>query len=406
MVRFVREHPWESRQRFYELVCIQGWALMPAAIEVGAGQATSTRWWRKAFGMDVQVAQGKSGGPVVGVARDPEVGGGAGVRRAMGFVDRSLIEYGLRHGHSMAHIGLMIGRGRSVICREVARNRGADGSYFASVAHFKATQARRRPKVFKLHDRRLAAAVTERLEQGWSPQLIARMLRSEHPGHDGWVSHETIYQALYVQGRGHLRADLHQHLSTRRPRRRPQGRAVKHRDPSPFKEAFTISERPAEVDDRAVPGHWEGDLIVGPFARSAIGTLVERSSRFTILLHLPGRHTAAEVAAAMIREMSVLPEHLRRSLTWDRGSELAQYATIQTALDLKVYFCDPHSPWQRGTNENTNRLLRHWFPKGADLSTFTAEDLRAAQDSLNARPRPTLDYQTPAARLNDFLHAA
>lgn len=325
----------------------------------------------------------------------------------MTFVDRSLIEYGLRHGHSMAHIAVMIGRGRSVICREVARNRAADGSYFAAVAHFKATQARRRPKVFKLHDRELAAQVTERMDQGWSPQLIARMLREEHPDdHHGWVSHETIYQALYVQGRGHLRADLHEHLSTRRPRRRPQGRAVKRHDPSPFKEAFTISERPPEVDDRAVPGHGEGDLIVGPFSRSAIGTLVERSTRFTILLHLPGRHTAAQVAAAMIREMSVLPEHLRRSLTWDRGSELAEYAKIQTALDLKVYFCDPHSPWQRGTNENTNRLLRHWFPKDTDLSTFTAQDLRAAQDNLNAHPRPTLKYQTPPAKLNKLLTAA
>lgn len=402
MGRFVREHGWESRQRFYELVCIQGWALMPAAIEVGAGQATSTRWWRKAVGMDVQPPS-----RVSITARDPQPGEGPRVRRVLRFVDRALIEYGLRHGHSMAHIGQMVGRDRSVICREVARNGALDGHYFAAVAQWRASLARSRPKGFKLDDRGLAAHVSERLQQGWSPQLIARMLRSERCGdHHGRVSHETIYQALYVQGRGHLRADLHRYLSTKRAKRRPQGRAVKRRDPSPFKEAFTISERPAEVADRAVPGHWEGDLIVGPFARSAIGTLVERSTRFTILLHLPGRHTAAEVAEAMIREMSVLPEHLRRSLTWDRGSELAEYAKIQTALDLKVYFCDPHSPWQRGTNENTNRLLRHWFPKGADLSTFTAEDLRAAQDSLNARPRPTLDYQTPAARLNELLTAA
>ena len=152
-----------------------------------------------------------------------------------------------------------------------------------------------------------------------------------------------------------------------------------------------------------MPGHWEGDLIVGPYSRSAIGTLVERSTRFTILLHLPGRHTAEEVAGAMIREMGHLPEHLRRSLTWDRGTEMTQYARIQTDLKMPVYFCDPHAPWQRGTNENTNRLLRHWFPKSVDLRQFTAEDLRNAADSLNARPRPTLDMRTPADALNQLL---
>lgn len=396
----VRHGP-EVRHRFYELVCVRGWSLRRAAVVAGIGDGTATRWSRKAFGMDASVLKGRVGGMVAGEARDSPS------RRAMTLEERRVIEYGLEHDHSLAHIADRLARNRSVIKREVDRHRCTDGLYDAAVAHLKATVSKSRPKRFKLDDPTLAAHVTERMEQGWSPQLISRMLKSEHPGDDDWqVSHETIYQALYVQGRGRLRADLHEQLSTSRPKRRPQGRGPKKKDPSPFKEAFTISERPAEAEDRAVPGHWEGDLIVGPYSRSAIGTLVERSTRFTILLHLPGRHTAAEVADAMIAEISSLPEHLRRSLTWDRGSELAEYARIQTALDLKVYFCDPHSPWQRGTNENTNRLLRHWFPKGADLSTYTAEDLRRAQDSLNARPRPTLDLETPATRLNRLLTEA
>jgi IS30 family transposase len=392
-------HPVSSRHR-YELVCLEGWGLMPAAFEVGAGMGTSTRWWRKAVGVEIKVAKGRYGGPVIETAKDSPS------RRALTLEDRRVIEYGLEHAHKPAHIAARIGRHRSVVTREIANHCCEDGLYDAAVAHLKAMAARQRPKEFKLDDPVLAGAVSDRLEQGWSPELIATVFKSEHPGDDDWqVSHETIYQSIYVQGRGQLRADLHKHLSTRRPRRRQQSRAAKS-GPSPFKEAFAISERPAEVDDRAVPGHWEGDLIVGPYSRSAIGTLVERSTRFTILLHLPNRHTAAEVADAMIREMRALPEHLRRSLTWDRGSELAEYARIQTALDMKVYFCDPHSPWQRGSNENTNRLLRHWFPKSTDLSTYTLHDLRAAQDSLNARPRPTLELQTPAARLNRLLTQA
>ena len=335
--------------------------------------------------------------------------GGAG--RFLSLPERRVIEYGRRRGDSYAVIGAGLGRDKSVICREVLRNRCQDGRYVAAVAHFKAVMARRRPKAFKLEDPQLCARIEAWMDHGWSPKLIADMLRAEKAGdaanHNGRVSHETIYQALYVQTRGRLRADLHQQLSTARAKRRPQGRAAAAaRCPSPYKEAFTISQRPAEAEDRAVPGHWEGDLIVGPYSRSAIGTLVERATRFTMLLHLPGRHTAQEVAAAMIAEMGQLPEHLRRTLTWDRGSELADYARIQTDLKMPVYFCDPHSPWQRGSNENTNRLLRHWFPKGHDLTEFTREDLRHAADSLNARPRPTLDMQTPAMRLNALLDRA
>jgi transposase, IS30 family len=217
------------------------------------------------------------------------------------------------------------------------------------------------------------------------------------------VGHETIYQALYVQSRGQLRADLHRRLSLKRAARKPRGT---RREASLYREAFTISQRPAEVADRAVPGHWEGDLILGPGGRSAVGTLVERTTRFTVLLHLPGRHDAESVAEAMIREMGQLPAHLRRSITWDRGSELADYAEIQVQLQAPVFFCDPHSPWQRGTNENTNRLLRFWLEKGTDLSGHTAQDLRRIADTLNRRPRPTLDLQTPAQRLNKLLNQA
>ncbi len=241
------------------------------------------------------------------------------------------------------------------------------------------------------------------MDQGWSPGLIAAMLRQAHPGSKmDRVSHETIYRALYVQTRGGLRKDLAAKLALKRRARKPRG-VVDARNKSLYREAFTIRDRPAEAADRAVPGHWEGDLILGTANGSAVGTLVERTTRFVILLHLPGTHDAQSVAAAMIAEMSKLPEHLRRSLTWDRGSEMAGYRDIQLALDMPVYFCDPHSPWQRGSNENTNRLLRFWLEKGTDLSTHTAEDLARIAATLNRRPRPTLDLRTPAQALAELL---
>lgn len=204
----------------------------------------------------------------------------------------------------------------------------------------------------------------------------------------------------------HRRSDtsLYRQLSLKRRQRKQRGTHGRG-GANTYKDAFTIRERPAEAADRAVPGHWEGDLILGPAGQSAIGTLVERSTRFTILLHLPGRHDAASVAEAMIREMNHLPAHLRRSITWDRGPELADYARIQLELKAPVFFCDPHSPWQRGTNENTNRLLRFWFEKGTDLSIHTPKDLQRVADTLNRRPRPTLNLETPAERLAALLSA-
>ena len=390
-------HDLQARDRFYELVCVEGVSLTAAVERVGAGVGSSTRWWRQGFGMDVHIAKGKVGGAVGGPAVDLEPG------RFLTLSERRVIEYGLGRGDSLGRIAVGLGRDKSVISREVARNKTADGRYVAAVAHLKAWRARRRPKEFKLHNRALCERIEAWMKDGWSPGLIAATLEAEGGEKNERVSHETIYQALYVQGRGHLRADLHKLLSTQRAKRRTRGRTAGPGSGNPYSQAFTISDRPAEVADRAVPGHWEGDLIVGPYSRSAIGTLVERSTRFTILLHLPGRHTAEEVAGAMIREMGHLPEHLRRSLTWDRGTEMTQYARIQTDLKMPVYFCDPHSPWQRGTNENTNRLLRHWFPKSTDLRQFSATDLGAAADSLNARPRPTLEMRTPAQALNQLL---
>ena len=217
-----------------------------------------------------------------------------------------------------------------------------------------------------------------------------------------WVSHETIYKSLFVQGRGELRRELHRCLRTGRAQRRHQGR-VERRGHIP--NMVMIAERPAEVEDRAVPGHWEGDLIMGANNNSAIGTLVERSTRFVMLLHLPGDHGAEAVRDAMTAKIATLPDALRRSITWDQGTEMAHHAQFSIDTGVPVYFCDPHSPWQRGSNENTNGLLRQYFPKGISLRRFTPADLDAAADSLNGRPRQTLGWQTPAQRLDELLVA-
>jgi IS30 family transposase len=308
-------------------------------------------------------------------------------------------------GCTQAQIARRIGRHRSTVCRELARNSNLDGDYHALMAHGRAAVQARRPKAFKLKDNPLCAEIEAWMDQGWSPKLIADVLARDH--HDDKlkrVSHQTIYNCLYVQTRGSLRADLHQRLSTKRSAAKPRGRSSGggvYRSGEEFK----ISDRPAEAADRAVPGHWEGDLIVGP-GNTAIGTLVERSTRFTMLLHLPIDHSAETVATAMIEAMRELPEALRRSITWDRGSEMANWREIHLKLDTPVYFCNPHSPWQRGTNENTNRLLRFWFEKGADLSAFSRADLKRVQDLLNRRPRPTLNLDTPAQRLAALLNQA
>jgi IS30 family transposase len=343
----------------------------------------------------MQLAIGGRGGPAAVVDRDGPGGRGHRLSRA----ERVEIMRGLDSDLSHTEIGRKIGRDRTVIWREVTRNSNADGDYHALMAHARASQKAARPKRFKLIDHPQCARIGEWMDDGWSPELVAKMLAQDHPGDKLMqVSHETIYRCLYVQTRGSLRADLYKSLSTRRAARKPQGHPGRTGVYNP-EQIFKISDRPPEADDRAVPGHWEGDLIMGPGNRSAIGTLVERTTRFTILLHLPYDHTAAAVAAAMIEAMGELPEHLRRTITWDRGSEMADWKDIQLQLDAPVFFCDPHSPWQRGTNENTNRLLRFWFEKGTDLSGYTKADLKRVQDKLNSRPRPTLDLATPAQSL-------
>ena len=397
----------EVREEFYWLVCAGG-SVDGSARTLGVARTSAQWWWRQSSPMKISFAQGRVGGLGSSAPLADPGQGREGVRRALTSEDRAVIAAGRRQNLSYQQIGDLIGRNKAVVWKEVQRNTGPDGVYWAPLAHLAAHERRHRPKPFKLVENpELCRRIEEWMDQGWSPKLIAAVLAADHPpGTIGRVSHETIYQALYVQTRGNLRADLHKQLSLKRSVRKPRGgrptgaRAV-------YAEAFTIRDRPAEAADRAVPGHWEGDLILGSTdSGSAVGTLVERTTRFTILLHLPGRHDAASVAEAMIREMSQLPQHLRRSITWDRGTELAGYRDIQLRLNTPVYFCDPHSPWQRGSNENTNRLLRFWLEKSSDLHAHTAEDLRRIADTLNRRPRPTLDLETPAQRMNKLLNEA
>jgi IS30 family transposase len=276
-------------------------------------------------------------------------------------------------------------------------------TYQASTAQHHAWRRAARPKPAKLVTNVvLRAWVTRKLTRRWSPRQIAATLYEMFPDRPEMrVSHETVYQALYVQSRGALRRELTRCLRTGRAVRRPQRRADarQHR----FTDMIMISERPAEVADRAVPGHWEGDLILGAGGDSAIGTLVERATRFCVLLRLPDGRAPEQVAAAMIEQMGRLPRHLRRSVTWDQGVEMGRHAQIAMALSMPVYFCDPHSPWQRGSNENTNGLLRQYFPKGTDLSVHSAEYLDFVATELNERPRQTLGWDTPLRRMNELL---
>ncbi|WP_423181917.1 IS30 family transposase [Arthrobacter sp. NyZ413] len=391
--------PDALKDEFFSLLR-QGVSVKEASARIGVWRSNTQRWLGKTGGMRMRrgVDGGVEAGPVPAVR--------AGSNR-LNLVDRAVIMIRVRGGARVAAIAREIGRDRSVVWREIRRNRGADGSYQADVAQILTHQRARRPKAFRLQNPELVKYVEDAMDDGWSPKLVSLVLR-ETFGHDEsmQISHETIYQSLYVQGRGELRKDLYRCLSTSRSKRTPRGERPRGNAGQHYKDAPKISERPAEAADRAVPGHWEGDLIVGKDGRSAVGTLVERSTRYTILLHLPGRHTAQEVADAMIAQMRRLPDQLIKTVTWDRGSEMVQYPRIQMALDAGVYFCDPHSPWQRGTNENTNRLLRHWFEKGTDLSVFTADDLETIAEKLNNRPRPTLNLETPKQRMRQLIATA
>jgi IS30 family transposase len=315
--------------------------------------------------------------------------------------EREEISRGLRAGESLSAVARRIGRAPSTVSREVAAGGGRD-RYRAAAAHRGAFARARRPKPAKpATTPALAAVVAAWLGELWSPQQIARRLRVEFPDDPMMrVSHETIYLSLYVQGRGELRRELARCLRTGRAARRPGGR-LERRGRIPG--MVTVSERPPEAADRAVPGHWEGDLIMGRGGRSAVGTLVERATRFVMLLHLPDGHGAGQVREAMAAAITTLPRKLARSVTWDQGAEMAQHARFRVDTGVDVYFCDPHSPWQRGSNENTNGLLRQYMPKGTDLSVYTREDLDRIARSLNNRPRQTLGWMKPSEKLAEFL---
>jgi IS30 family transposase len=316
--------------------------------------------------------------------------------------DREIISREVAKGESLRAIARLLGRDHSVISREVARNGGRE-KYRAVHAQRRADVCRTRPKSHVLEmDQRLHDVVNEGLAKKWSPRQVSRRLREDFPEDDTMrVSHETIYQTLYLQARGELRTQLKLALRQGRTRRVPRSRTVEARGKIP--NMVNISERPAEAEDRAVPGFWEGDLILGKGNRSQIATLVERATRFVMLVRIPYDRNAERVAGLLARKMETLPGFLRKSITWDQGKEMTQHAkfTIKTGID--VYFCDPHSPWQRGSNENTNGLLRQYFPKGTDLSGYSQAELDAVADELNDRPRETLGWLKPTEVLNKLL---
>jgi IS30 family transposase len=433
-------HPTHRREveRLFWREIVKGLSSDDAAVAVGASQAAGSRWLRDRGGMPTFMLARPSG-------------------RYLSFEEREEIAILNSQGVGVREMARRLGRSPSTISRELRRNaatRGGKLEYRASVAQWKAELIARRPKTAKLVvNEQLRDYVQERLSgqarrpdgtavagpatapwrgrnkphrqdrrwaNAWSPEQISARLKIDFPDDESMrISHEAIYQALYVQGRGALRRELTACLRTGRALRIPRARTWA-RGKSYVSEQIMISARPAEAEDRAVPGHWEGDLILGA-NQTAIGTLVERSTRFTMLLHLPpmpghggprvkngpplaGRGAEA-VRAAITSQVVTLPEQLRRSLTWDQGSEMTQHVQLTIDSGLQVYFCDPQSPWQRGTNENTNGLLRQYFPKGTNLARHTAEELEAVAATLNSRPRKTLGWRTPAEALDEHLRS-
>lgn len=323
--------------------------------------------------------------------------------RVLSSSEREEISRGISAGLTLTQIADSIGRSTSTISREVSRN-GGRSRYRANVADRRAwTQSRRPKKCLLALNESLRAAVAEKLSVDWSPEQVAGWLKRQFPDDKSMhVSHETIYRSLFIQARGVLKKELVKHLRSRRGMRRSRHSSSEEAESrTSISDLVSIRARPKEVEDRAVPGHWEGDLISGS-KNSHIATLVERQSRFTMLVHVGGKDTES-VVSALCREVGQLPEELKRTLTWDRGGELGNHRKFTLATDMQVYFCDPQSPWQRGSNENTNRLLRQYFPKKTDLSGYSQEQLNEFARKLNERPRKTLDYLTPAEKLQSIF---
>lgn len=318
-------------------------------------------------------------------------------KSALTLAEREDISRGLATGHSIRTIARLLGRSASTISREIKRNDGSE-CYRSSQADQAAWGRANRPKTCKLvENKALAHLVASKLQLQWSPQQIAGWLKQTYPDHEDYqVSHETIYRSLFIQARGALKKELVQHLRRTRIMRRSRHHTQKNEHHGRIKDAVSIRERPAEIEDRALPGHWEGDLLFGD-AHSQIATLVERQTRYVMLVKVAGKDTGT-VVNALIKHAQKLPQELYRSLTWDRGKEMAAHRRFTLATDVQVYFCDPQHPWQRGTNENTNGLLRQYFPKGMSLANYSQAKLNAVARKLNERPRKTLNYQTPAER--------
>jgi IS30 family transposase len=377
--------PRAERVRFWE--GIRAGLLAGEAIEAAGLSKRARDWFAAAGGV-----KANGPGPVTG--------------RYLSVGERETIAVGLAARKSLRQIAAELGRPASTVSREVARNSSGAGSYRALAAQSRAEQRGRRPKTAKLAgDDELRGWVQGKLRKRWSPEQISRRLAAEFPGRPEMrVSHETIYQSLFVQGRGALRRELVKSLRTGRALRRPRRTTGERR--GGIAGMVNISERPAEAADRAVPGHWEGDLLVGAYGKSAIGTLVERATRFTMLVPLLAGRDPAAVAQALTPVIAGLPDAVRRSLTWDQGWEMRAHAQIAVDADVEIYFCDPHSPWQRGSNENTNGLLRQYFPKGTDLGGHSPAHLAAVADELNGRPRKTLAWKTPAEALAEVLDNA
>jgi transposase, IS30 family len=399
-----------ARGRFLDLLA-QGWSTTRAAEEVGVHERTA-RDWRDGI-CKIRNTRVLADGTVIDyttgtrytrpvnttLAAAPAVISD----RYLSLADRLVIADGLLNGLNYTQIGERIGKDKSTVSREVCA-RSVEGLYLPYHADQAAKVNRARPKESKLVvNQNLREAVEDGLSRRLSPEQISHRLVKDFPDDESMrVSPETIYQALYFQARGGLKREVQQALRSGRTRRKP------HRDPGQRTQRFVdpmimISDRPAEIEDRAVPGHWEGDLIMGQANKTAIATLVERATRYTMLVHLPDGHDAEAVRDGLIATIATLPAHLRGSLTWDQGAEMARHKQFAMATDMAVYFCDPASPWQRGTNENTNGLLRQYFPKGTDLSMFAPADLEYVAQQLNGRPRKTLGWDTPAERLRDLL---